>query len=283
MTFMSFVVATYGRRSEVERLLASLEVAYGRGYEVIVVDQNPDERLVGPCTRRWRFPLQRLRCAPGVGRARNVGREAAVGDWSVFLDDDCRVPEDYPVAMRHALEQSVTGVVLGGWHDERGRRLARLDREPGSVDAANQWRRVSEANMAVHHSVGIGFDVRLGPGSGTPFTAHEGNDFVLAALAAGYPVLYRPDVCVLHDLPPDGGSVSARRTYSYGMGLGYVLTKHETPLRERLSALVRPLCGAMCATTRGETGRMLAYTASFRGRLRGMRAGGRLFRCGGHR
>ena len=42
---LSLILATYGRAAEIERLFDSLAQQSCRDFEVLVVDQNQDERL----------------------------------------------------------------------------------------------------------------------------------------------------------------------------------------------------------------------------------------------
>ena len=53
MVYFSLILATVDRTGEVERLLDSLDSQTHREFELIVVDQNKDERLV-PLLRAYR-------------------------------------------------------------------------------------------------------------------------------------------------------------------------------------------------------------------------------------
>src|SRR5690606_3127824 len=89
---VSLVLATVDRVAEPMRFVESLAEQIERRFELVVVDQNPDNRL-GPVLARARaagIPLQYLRQAvPNLALARNTGIEAARGEWIGFPDDDC--------------------------------------------------------------------------------------------------------------------------------------------------------------------------------------------------
>src|ERR1035438_859368 len=89
---ISLVISTLGRTTPLERLFESLLTQEHKNFEVIVVDQNRDNRL-DPLFegRRWPFPLRRLRTPDqlGASRGRNVGWRSAKGAVIVFPDDDC--------------------------------------------------------------------------------------------------------------------------------------------------------------------------------------------------
>ncbi|MGA8056526.1 MAG: glycosyltransferase family A protein, partial [Burkholderiales bacterium] len=71
---LSLVLATVGRTDEAARFLASLDRQGVGDIELVVVDQNEDDRLVPLLAPyRDRFTVRHLRSAPGLSRARNVG------------------------------------------------------------------------------------------------------------------------------------------------------------------------------------------------------------------
>ena len=77
----SLVLATVGRTDELRRFLAHLDTQTHREFELVVVDQNKDERLK-PILEPYRgkFPILHLPSEQGLSRARNVGIEHARGD-----------------------------------------------------------------------------------------------------------------------------------------------------------------------------------------------------------
>src|ERR1700687_2188783 len=81
----SLVLATVGRTSELERFLMHLNRQSYRKLELILVDQNPDDRLI-PLVTTYRecFPVIHCRSAIGLSRARNVGLAHAAGDILAF-------------------------------------------------------------------------------------------------------------------------------------------------------------------------------------------------------
>ena len=84
MPDFSLILATSGRTTELHRFFSSLEAAAG-DCECLVVDQNPDERLL-PILAAWegRLPIKHLKSPPGLSRARNVGLAAATGEVVAF-------------------------------------------------------------------------------------------------------------------------------------------------------------------------------------------------------
>src|SRR2546427_827401 len=89
----SLVQATLGRTGELARFLRELDQQTYRSFELIVVDQNPDQRLA-PILAPYesRFPVFHVRSEKGLSRARNVGMRQIGGDVVAFPDDDCWYP-----------------------------------------------------------------------------------------------------------------------------------------------------------------------------------------------
>src|SRR5271167_276402 len=77
----SLILATVGRTSELRPFLEHLQEQSHKNFELIVVDQNADGRLlplIEPC--KSRFPVIHCRSAIGLSRARNVGLTLVSGD-----------------------------------------------------------------------------------------------------------------------------------------------------------------------------------------------------------
>lgn len=74
MPRFSLIVATVSRTNELRRLLESLTQQGFSDYEVILVDQNDDDRLRDIMDEfAGRVPLFRVSSPKGVSRARNNG------------------------------------------------------------------------------------------------------------------------------------------------------------------------------------------------------------------
>ena len=92
---VSLVVATIGRAQELSRLLASIDRQSLKRVELIIVDQNPDDR-VEKLLEAWKATLsyRHVRSPKGLSRARNVGIKLASGPIICFPDDDCWYPDN---------------------------------------------------------------------------------------------------------------------------------------------------------------------------------------------
>jgi len=272
----SLVVATLGRDTEVGELLDSL-LAQGRtDFEVIIVDQNDDDRLgpieatYAPCmtVRRLRSPVR------GANHARNLGLRHARGEIVTFPDDDCLYPPDVLAHVDRAFRATPAMHVLTGpaASPEGGLGSGRWRLESGPIDLSNVWTSVIEFNLFLRRETALtlgGFDEGMGPGS--PFGSAEGNDLVCRAMAKGLAARYDADLRIIH---PDKrlSEVAIERAERYGRGLGFALTRNGAPLSIRGNFLIRPLGGVAVSLLRGRLHDAGYYFMTFRGRLAGMLA-----------
>ena len=177
----SLIVPTLGRVDPLERLLASVNAQSHRDFDVAVVDQNPDDRLA-PLLERYagQFTLRRFTSDRGARGPRNAGLLHSTGDVVAFPDDDCWYPPDLleRVAARLAAEPGLDGITGRPAGDPY------WDAAAGPINPFNVWKRGIEFTLFLRRRlvdrVGI-LDKALGPGSGTPFWAAEGSDYLLRA------------------------------------------------------------------------------------------------------
>jgi glycosyltransferase involved in cell wall biosynthesis len=281
MTAFSLIVATRGRTAELGALFGSL-AAQGLppgALEVLVVDQNGDERLAPIVAEHAARGLGVRRIASSVANAchaRNLGLAAARGAIVGFPDDDCTLPPGVLARVGAAFAAEPGLAVLTGpaASPAGGLGSGRWRAEGGPITPANVWTSVIEFNLFLRREVALalgGFDNRLGPG--TPWGSAEGNDLVMRALQAGHAARYDPGLRIVH---PDKRltEVARARAAAYGRGLGFVLRRHGVPPPVWLPYLVRPLGGIVLSALRGRPGDAGYYWGSLTGRLAGFLARG---------
>jgi glycosyltransferase involved in cell wall biosynthesis len=273
---VSLVVATLGRDADVAALLDSL-LAQGRtDVEIIIVDQNADDRL-GPIQAAYeaRLALRRLRSSVrNANHARNLGLRHARGQIVTFPDDDCLYPPGVLDRVDAAFTADAALHVLTGpaASPDGGLGSGRWRLESGPIDLANVWTSVIEFNLFLRRETALalgGFDEGMGPGS--PFGSAEGNDLVCRAMARGLAARYDSALRIIH---PDKrlSDVAVERAERYGRGLGFALRRNRAPLPVMLNFLIRPLGGALASLLRGRMHSAAYYFMTWRGRLAGMLA-----------
>src|SRR4051794_3826585 len=86
----SLITATLDRSEELSALLSSLSAQTNADFELIVVDQNDDDRLLPVLAGFPALKIQHLRCpVRALSLARNQGLQSATGQIVAFPDDDC--------------------------------------------------------------------------------------------------------------------------------------------------------------------------------------------------
>jgi glycosyltransferase involved in cell wall biosynthesis len=233
MPEFSLVVATKDRTSELARFISSIDDQGAADYELIIVDQNGDDRLVPIIALSLNQErILHLRCSPGVSRARNVGMEHARGKIIAFPDDDCWYP---PGLMKE----------VSGWFDTNKSYeiLSIMARDTDGVSSCNHWFqdscditllnvfRTSGGSGYFIRADGVArtvrYDTGIGPGSGTPYLCGEDCDFILAAMEKGARGRFEAKWHLGHPRKDvRNGSVSSDRVYGFGQGMGFVQRKH---------------------------------------------------------
>ena len=271
----SLIMVTGGRTTEVGEFMQSLTRQSCQDFELIIVQQNEDERLA-PIVAAFegKFPFQVVRSLPRlINHSRNVGATFAQGEILGFPDDDCLYPPDLLVEIDRALAPGgpdvFSGVAIspagglgsGRWHDAAG-----------PITRETVWTSAIEFNLFIRRTlfddIG-GFDQAMG--LGTPFASGDAQDLILAAMRAGGRAVYDPSVRVIH---PDKRltPVAVQRAYDYGAGMGYVLRKHHMRVGVWLTFLLRPAAGIAVSLLRRHTLDARYYWLTFRGRLAGLLA-----------
>lgn len=271
----SLIVATRGRVSELDALFTSL-VAQGRDdFEVIVVDQNGDDRLAAVIgSHGQRFPLLWRRSdVLNANHARNLGLGLARGNVVGFPDDDCILPGGVLNAVDAAFGHDPQLQILTGpaASPAGGLGSGRWRPEAGPITEENVWTSVIEFNLFIRRAAALalgGFDERLGPG--TPLGSAEGNDLVLRGIHAGHLAQYDPALQIIHPdkrLTPE----ATHRAELYGRGLGFVLRRHGVRPAVWLPFLIRPLGGMVVSALLLRWLALAYYWRTLRGRLAGFR------------
>ena len=269
------VLATVGRTSELARFLESLEAQSHRGFRVLLVDQNEDERLAPILAEHRPLDVVHLRAERGLSRARNVALPEVRADVVAFPDDDCVYPADLleRVARRLAADMGLDGLT-GRSVDASGGSSGSWKLDPAVLSGTNLWNRAISYTIFLRRPVveRVGaFDEELGLGSGTEWSSGEEIDYLVRALRSGARIAYDPTLTVTHREEPLSADALRARAYRDGASLGYILRKHGYPKPEVTRRLVRPVAGALLSLVRRDRRQARFHLATLRGRIAGLR------------
>jgi glycosyltransferase involved in cell wall biosynthesis len=276
---VSLIVSTRGRTEELKKLMNCLEQQDYKSFEVIIVDQNEDDRLSAALTSgQWSFPISRVSASEqrGVSRGRNLGASYAKGDILLFPDDDCWYPTWFlskGVGMMTRLGcASISGRPVD---EETGRTInGRFANSSMWVDRKNIWITVIEWVVFFRRDAFLevaGYDENLGPGAPSPWGANEGQDLSLRLLARGLACYYDSSLYGFHaelnTSRPDSAMI--RKGRAYARGFGYVLRRHHYGIISICYWLVRPVGRSVMSLMKFDGQRLYYYVNVAIGRLEG--------------
>lgn len=112
---ISFIIPVFNRSKETEELLRSLSLQTDQEFEVIIVEDGSTESSE-PVVEKFRDRLDisyYFKDNSGPGPSRNFGCEKANGEYLIFLDSDCLLPEGYVQIVRETLKRSYTDAFGG--------------------------------------------------------------------------------------------------------------------------------------------------------------------------
>jgi glycosyltransferase involved in cell wall biosynthesis len=275
---VDLVVGTVGRPAALRELLDSLAAQTHRPTRVIVVDQSADDAVRGVVeSHPAGLEIVRLSSPPGLSRARNAGLAAATATLVGFPDDDCTYPADLlaRVAAAFAADPALD-LLTGRTAEPSGLASERWPEQARTIVASDVWHAGNSASTFLRRALlkRVGpFDERLGLGSGTPWTSGEDIDLLLRALAAGAVARQDPSLVVHHRHHSPTGEELVELGRRDGGSVGFLLGRHALGARVLVRMLVRPLGGIVSSLARGDVDRARFHAATWRGRLRGYRAG----------
>jgi len=268
----SLIVATVNRTDQLERLLRSLASQRCTSFEVVLVDQNTDDR-VKVIADAWsdRMTIRRLQSEKGISRARNRGLPEAIGEIIAFPDDDCWYAPD-------VLER------VDAWfasHPDFAF-LSTCATDTNDKPVAGRWlpqsAEITRSNVfRTHISFSLffrqgavraarGFDEQLGLGGKI---GSEETDCVLRVMSLGNRGWYDRSLAVFHPARVFDASPAVQdRAFTDGLGFGYVMRRHKIPLPHAFYLCIRPAGGWLLNILHRRT-LARVYRATLLGRLEG--------------
>ncbi len=230
---ISTIICTRNRADSLTNTLAS--VLAEDPAEVVIIDQSDDgatEALVKSIgDDRLKYVFSSV---AGLSKAYNTGIQNATSELLAFTDDDCVVPQGWLSQVRRAFEahpeaSMIYGQVLAG----------EMELAPGAYipefRIAHEWKVLPRgpvtvagmgANFCARRQALIdvgGFDEALGGGG--KFSSSQDFDLEYRMWRAGHPVVFTPDVVVLH-YGARTRDEWPRTAHAYGIGDGAFYLKH---------------------------------------------------------
>lgn len=275
----SLIIATLGRSKELERLFKSLVNQTYKDFEIILVDQNSDDRVFNIYSQYKEYlTIKYIHTdKKGLSRARNIGLTCDLKDIVAFPDDDCWYPKDTLEKVKIFFEVEDYSVLSGRPVDKYGKTLVnKYLTGCCDINTKNVWNAAISFTVFLRKNVIAQtgkFDEVLGVGSNSIYGSGEETDYLIRGLQKKIKMRYLPSLRIFHPRKTSvGDSKELERALAYGAGMGYVLKKHNYSWYIIFRSLIRPLGGALLAGILGN-GHMCRFRFNtFIGRLKGLNA-----------
>ncbi len=103
---VSFIIPVYNRPNEITELLESMAQQTINNFEVVVIEDGSSVKCKMICKQfENRLDIKYFyKENTGPGQSRNYGFERAIGNYCIFLDSDCVLPENYFETVQSALK-----------------------------------------------------------------------------------------------------------------------------------------------------------------------------------
>ena len=237
----SLILCTIVRDKDVEIFLDSIVEQSYSNFEIVLVDQNLDDRidLLLEKFTQLSDKITHIKSEKGLSRARNVGLQYVDGDIIAFPDDDCIYAPNVLQRVADFFSKSSENQVAYSTNTrdkESGYSLIISPTSAVDFDKNN----LMGCSFTLFFSArlkSLRFDERMGVGSGFIWGSAEENDYLYRALDNNLQGYFEPDVYVYHPAK-EQGSVDFKRAYYYGAGLAAFRCKHFSKYRAFKSSLL---------------------------------------------
>jgi glycosyltransferase involved in cell wall biosynthesis len=191
----SVVIGVFNRARQIVPCLESLLASTFQDFELVLVeDASTDDS--GAVLERFRaaHPDRRITLVwngrnRGASGSRNVGMDAARGEFCLFTDSDCIVEPAWIEEMVKAFRATGAGAISGTVLDKPPSNLAERG-YAGSCLVVRKTPNLMESNMGLRRALGFRFDEAIFYG--------EGDDLAARLRAAGHGVALAPAAVVHH-------------------------------------------------------------------------------------
>ena len=243
----SFVLCTVDRTDCLEKFMEALFKQQYKNFELIIVDQNLDERL-GEIIHHYRsfYEIKHVKSEKGLSKSRNIGLKHIEGDVIAFPDDDCIYPENMLRKINSSFNENNYDVLSVKMTNSvpQGRKVQNKTYEQ-DVNRGNVMALMASISMFLRKSVIDnvgGFDERLGLGTDTIFQGGEDYDYPLRALEKGFKIYYDNAIEVLH--PWDDKELDIKKdlkskSYNGGAAEMFLLNKHNFSFIFKTKRIIR--------------------------------------------
>lgn len=245
---ISLVLATLGRSQEIKRLLDSIDID---GFELIVIDQNSDDRiewvdcyakLKGISYKRVKVDFKNL------SAARNIGISLSAGKYIAFPDDDCWYEKGaLNAAVDYLSSNGEIDIAIGSWPELEGIGEKVIDFPEYEKVRKFCFPNASSITLFVKSScfydVGV-FNEKMGVGQ--VYGSGEETEFLMRASKFGKRIIKNPAIVIHHKYDKDRfHSLSELpNAFNRSKGTGAIYSLHWPGLFYFIKFIISPIVKA---------------------------------------
>jgi GT2 family glycosyltransferase len=196
---------------------------------VILIDQNKVPlKLSSELESHELLDVQRVDTT-SVSKARNNAKISLSVEWIIFCDDDGYMDENYSEILSEVIHNNKNTEIFAGSiiRDDNLKFYSPRHAIGGDINKFRNTKLLMGSNFTIKRSTFIRlgmFDENFGTGSF--WGSGEESDFAWKAYFKKVPMLYCPELRVLHIKPYEGNTREAnQKAFSYGVGKGALITK----------------------------------------------------------
>jgi len=222
----SLILCTINRTEEVLSFLLSLKKQTYTDFEVIIVDQNKDDRIQNILSDFHSLDIKYFKSEPGLSRARNIGLAQISGDIVGFPDDDCTYPTELLTNINNFFEKNDYAILMGKTIDKETEQIVAgsLSTKACDLSCSNIHGSSTTLFIRINKINDFTFDEKFGLGA--KYHAEEENDLVLRLLKEGFKGYYSPQINFVYHPPSDLNYQDYPRIQARAIGLGAFIAKH---------------------------------------------------------
>jgi len=229
-TGVSLITATYNRYSELIKLIDSLMIQSNKNFELIIIDQNPDE-LILPIVERAinaGIVITHIKTTKrGLSIGRNIGIKVAKYNIIGIPDDDCWFEKNTIENLCNYFNaHPEVGAVSALWSEfDQNKNNYEFTYSKSKAFALKQFTNPSSQlffSKKMFELYGT-FDERFGVGQF--LGAGEETELILRLLKNDIKVNFSPDIIVHHPYTPSRPPLSKIRKYERSMGALFLKCK----------------------------------------------------------
>lgn len=267
----SLILSTLNRSEEVDVFLNSLITQTYKDFEVIIVDQNDDEKVYKVFNMlKEKLDIKYIHSKEkGLSLSRNLGLKAISGDVIAFPDDDCIYSKDVLEIAQKNLKENQVDIISGKLVPHIDEFQNKYTNIQTNVNRFNIWIKCISATIFIERKVfeKVGyFDENLGVGSGTKYSSGEETDYLLRALDKGFKIKYIDDIKIFHEEFDIDRIDLSKKAYDYSYGRMHVIQRHNYGLTFIVLNLFYPVV-KLILHSKFKKRRISYYWNQFKGRF----------------